>query len=493
MNSDLKTTFLRFTIGILFLFPSLVLGQSGISLYHLGNSTFQGNHFNPAFMPEGKVFVGLPVLSGIMLDYNGRVNYRDAITTNQDGEKQYDIDKFVADAKKRNYISLEAEISTLYVGWRKSKSLGFSFFVRERIGARGFYSDQLVNTAWHGNSLGSKVDLKGTALDLRYYREYGFGIWKSIPKRGINIGVRAKLLNGMVSAVTNNKLKGSVGFEEDNSQANFNLTNAVINTSGLTVLEDDSLSLSSHLISNSNLGAGIDIGAHWKINRYLSAAVSVNDLGFIRWKVDPKNYQLADTTFRFEGIDITDIGNFKDAYLDSLKNRLQDTTLHQAYTTGLNTTSYASLMYQLSPNDRITGSIAAHVVQGNFRMIYSAAYTRRFGKGLDISANVSRIPQQGVDVGVAAAVNLGAVQMYLASDKLLHVWDVTKIDAVDLRFGINLVFGDRGKSVKEDNSDLNHPSPFGKKEKVEKSDGIYWIIRKKHPRPVYEKTKFRDT
>lgn len=468
--------------------------QSGISLYHLTNSTYQGNNFNPAFFPEGKTFIGLPVISGIMVDFNSRVNYEDAITTNENGDREWDIDKFVNNAKKRNYVSLEAEVSTLHIGWRKSPTQGFSIFIRERIGARGFYGGNLVNTAWYGNTaiVGDEIDLSRTALDVRYYREYGFGIWKSIPNRGINIGVRFKFLNGMISAVTDNKFEGSIGFEPDTYQANFDLNGATVNTSGLNLLDGNSGDLTSHLISNGNLGAGIDIGAHWKINRELSAAVSVNDLGFIRWKVDPENYVLNDTTFRFEGISLADVGNFEDAYLDSLKNRLQDTTLYQAYTTGLNTTSYASLMYQLTPNDRFTGSIAAHVVRNHFRMIYSVAYTRKVGRVLDVSANISRIPQQSIDLGLAAAVNFGACQIYMASDKLLRVWDVPKIDALDFRFGFNLVLRGGGKSPKDDNSDLMHPSPYDKKERVEKSDGIYWIIRKQKRRPVYEKTNFKD-
>ncbi|MEP2024369.1 MAG: DUF5723 family protein [Reichenbachiella sp.] len=491
MNFNLKTLLLLLLFaGCLGL--NQASAQSGISLYHLTNSTYQGNNFNPAFFPEGKTFIGLPVLSGVMIDVNSRASYSDLVTTNENGDREWDIDNFVDLSKKKNYVSLEAEISTLHIGWRKSDTQGYSIFIRERIGARGFYGENLVNTAWHGNSeiVGDEIDLSRTALDVRYYREYGFGIWKSIPNRGINIGVRVKFLNGMISAVTDNKFDGTVGFEENTYQANFDLQGATVNTSGLNLLDSDELT--SHMISNGNLGAGIDIGAHWKITREISAAVSVNDLGFIHWKVDPENNQLADTTFQFAGIELSDVGNFEEAYLDSLKNGLQDTTLYKSYTTGLNTTSYASLMYQLTPNDRFTGSISAHIVRGNFRMIYSAAYTRKVGRVLDVSANVSRIPQQGIDLGLAAAVNFGSCQIYMASDKLLRIWDATKIDALDFRFGFNLVFNGKGKSPKDDNSDLMHPSPYSKKEKVEKSDGIYWIIRKQKRRPVYEKTNFKD-
>ncbi|UXX80694.1 DUF5723 family protein [Reichenbachiella carrageenanivorans] len=492
MNYKLKTTYICVLLLVLTGFTP-TLAQSGISLYHLTNSTYQGNNFNPAFFPEGKTFVGIPVLSGVMVDFNSPTNYNDAITTNENGERKWDIDRFVDNSKKRNYVSAEAEISTFYVGWKKSATQGFSVFIRERIGARGFYSDDLVNTAWKGNTplIGDRLDLKGTALDVRYYREYGFGIWKSLPGKGVNIGVRVKFLNGMMSAVTDSKFDGSIGFEEDNYQANFNLKNSAIYTSGFNIM--DSNDLTTHMISNGNLGAGIDLGVHWKITKELSAAVSVNDLGFIRWKVDTENYHLADTTFRFEGIDLADVGDFGDAYIDSLKYRIQDTTLYEAYTTGLNTSSYASLMYQLTPYDRFTGTIAAHVVQGHFRMIYSAAYTRKVGRALDFSVNVSRIPQQGIDVGLAAAVNLGPCQIYMASDKLLKVWDATQIDAADFRFGMNLVFGKKSSSPRDNQKDLEHPSPYDKSERIEKSDGIYWIIPRQKARPVYDKTKFKDS
>jgi len=374
--------------------------QSGISLYHLNNSTFQGSNFNPAYMPEGKVFFGIPVLSGITIDYNSPVNYEDAITINEAGNKEYNIDKFAADAKKRNYISLEGEISTLYLGWRKNRTSAFSFFIRERFGARGFYSDNAVNLAWHGNEglLGDNIDLSKTAIDVRYYREYGIGIWKSIPNKALNIGVRFKFLNGMISAVTDAGMDGGVYFNQDNAQMSFNLNNVALNTSGFNLF--DSNSLISHLISNGNIGFGIDLGAHWKINKQLSAAVSVNDLGFIKWKIDTENQILQDTTFRFVGLqDLGDIDKFEDKWVDALKEGFQDTTLNNAYTTGLNTSAYGSLLYQLTPNDLISGTISTHVVKGNFRTLYAVGYTRKVGSLLDVSANVSRIPQQGIDVG----------------------------------------------------------------------------------------------
>ncbi|MCV9389549.1 hypothetical protein [Reichenbachiella ulvae] len=95
--------------------------------------------------------------------------------------------------------------------------------------------------------------------------------------------------------------------------------------------------------------------------------------------------------------------------------------------------------------------------------------------------------------GLAAAVNLGPCQIYMASDKLLKVWDATQIDAADFRFGMNLVFGKKSSSPRDNQKDLEHPSPYDKSERIEKSDGIYWIIPRQKARPVYDKTKFKES
>ena len=288
----------------------------------------------------------------------------------------------------------------------------------------------------------------------------------------------------MMSAITDSKFKGSVAIGED-YQHDFDFSSARINTSGMNILDSDELT--SHLISNGNIGAGLDFGAHWKINEYLSAAVSVNDLGFINWKTDPENHLLQDTTFRFEGVELQEIDNFG-AALDSLLDKFQDTTINESFISGLNTRAFGSMFLQLTPEDMFSATIAGYLVQDQLKMQYALGYTRKVGEILKASVNVIRTPQQGFDVGVGLAATFGPVQMYMSSDKLAKIWNVPETKSVDLRFGINFVFG-RTKTVKDDRSDLRHPSPWDKKEKVEESDGIYWIIKRQKPPPTYQYPK----
>ncbi len=280
----------------------IALGQSGISLYHLNNNTLQGSHFNPAFMPNGKFTMNI---AGVGLDVNSRYSYNESIIPYQNAPDSVNYDGIVNASKAKNYIGAEADISTLYLGLRTSGTTGFSLFVRERASVRVFLPGDVLTFGIKGNKsfVGKELDLGAMAVDARYYREYGFGIWKSIPNKGINIGIRFKYLNGMASVISDPKFDASVIVGEEG--INFDLNQATVNTSGMSYFPDSDSSskyLPSHLISNTNRGFGIDLGAHWKINEYLSGALAVNDLGFINWKADTKNYVLNDTKFNFEGI-----------------------------------------------------------------------------------------------------------------------------------------------------------------------------------------------
>ena len=206
-------------------------------------------------MPEGKFFLGLPVLSGIAIDLNSRISYEKLVTTSESGERQYNMSGIVDEAKKRNYISLEGELSLLYLGFRKQNH-AISFFIRERFAARLFYGSKLLQLAWYGNERfqNQSVDLSKTAIDARHYREYGIGLWKYIPKYAMSVGARIKYLNGMFSAATDPRLKAQLSFTPDNPLG-ARLSHAALNTSGVNILTSGD-QLAQHLIHNGKLWAG---------------------------------------------------------------------------------------------------------------------------------------------------------------------------------------------------------------------------------------------
>lgn len=509
LTSDLKLQkYISIVITCTLLNIACVHGQSGLSLYHMQGATFQGSHYNPAFMPEGKVFLGLPVISGIGINYNNRLTYDDVITRSETGTgNDLNIERAIAALKNRNYVSLEADISTFYLGFRTKSNTAISFFIRERAAARVFLPKELLNTAWKGNSalIDKDIDISGLEADVRYYREMGIGFWKHIPKKKLSLGVRFKYLTGMFNASNHRKSNGTIRTEEDNYQLAFNFSNATLNTSGVDIF--DGGDIAGHLTGNANKGLGIDLGAHWYVNPDLSFAFAVNDLGYINWKENPRNFTVSDTTFSYGGVNLEDISDLEETLKDSLTGKFNDVETNLSYRTPLNTRIYGSVMYNLTKNDIVTATIANHGVVGRLRMLYGIGYTRKVGKVLTVSGNVIKHPQQGVNLGLGTTVDLGAFQLYMASDRLLGYGDVTQLTGLDFKFGINFIFGRGGKKEsnrsssgssaggsrsKDDRSDLKHDYGKQKDENGNRRDGIYWIIPLQKPRPIYNKRHFRD-
>ena len=114
-------------------------------------------------------------------------------------------------------------------------------------------------------------------------------------------------------------------------------------------------------------------------------------------------------------------------------------------------------------------------------MLYGVGYSRKFGKVFTVSGNVVKSPQRGLNLGLAYAIDLGSFQYYMATDKLLGIGDATNLSAMDIRFGINFIFGRNKVSS-------------GNPEDGIKQDGekIYQKIPLQKPREVYEKKTFQQ-
>lgn len=479
MNRVLNIFYLLLFLSV----PLIVNGQSGIAMYHLKNTTFQGNNFNPSFIPEGKLFVGLPILSGIALDYNSRASYND-IVINENGRKIWNTAGFASLMKKRNYVSLEADVSTFYLGVRANETTAFSFFVNEKMAGRAFGSKDIITLALEGNGgfIGKEIDFSKLAIDSRYYREIGLGYWKHLPKKKLSMGVRVKYLIGIFNASSDNNFDGKATLSEDNFNMAFDFKNATFNTSGVDLFSDgSSAEIQAHMIGNANTGLGIDLGANWNITKDLSAAIAWNDIGFINWKVDPKNYTIQDTTFNYGGLILKDIEDFQQSLEDSITERFQRHETNNPYKTALNSRFYSSLSYKLNPKSTLTATIANHSVSRRLRMLYGIGYSRKFGKVFTVSGNVVKSPQRGLNVGLAYAIDLGSFQYYMATDKLLGIADATNLSAMDIRFGINFIFG-RNKVSSGNPEDDN-------KQDEEK---IYQKIPLQKPREIYDKKTFQQ-
>ena len=103
-----------------------------MSFMHLGNSTFQNTYMNPALIPEGQLFIGLPVLSGVHFNLNNKLSYNE-VFTKEGGQTIVDIDKVLSNLQKQNLFSTQLNINLLHVGYKTKSGILLSFAANERI------------------------------------------------------------------------------------------------------------------------------------------------------------------------------------------------------------------------------------------------------------------------------------------------------------------------------------------------------------------------
>ena len=109
-------------LSLIFLsFVGSVNGQDGNNTSYFLSNFPQRYRINPAYQPEYKVFIGLPGLSGISVNYlNSSFAVEDLLVKRQDSV-YVDIDKFYKGLKKRNFINFNNENSIFSLGIKAKK------------------------------------------------------------------------------------------------------------------------------------------------------------------------------------------------------------------------------------------------------------------------------------------------------------------------------------------------------------------------------------
>ncbi|MBV6646000.1 MAG: hypothetical protein KI790_11155 [Cyclobacteriaceae bacterium] len=478
------------TISFISLFAVKVLAQHGLAFHHLGNATFQNTQFNAANFPEGRLFVGVPLLSGINVFYNNALSYNDLFTKTESGNNLIDVEKALGELDAQNTISVSSMISLFHVGFRTPHGAALSFFANERIEVDFLFPRRLIEFGWEGNGtlIGEKTKLGQMAVNASHFREFGVGYAYRIPEYRIAIGIRAKYYVGFVNVSSPIGLTADVTTEVENNQLNVDLKEAVLRTSGLDIIQGNEGSLGSHLIFNGNRGFGVDLGFDYQVTPRYSVSLGLNDIGFMSWKEDITNHVINDTSFVYLGVpDLKEGRNILDYIQDSLIDQFSRRKNADAYSAPMVATAFGSVTYRFAPTTDIIGTIAGRLVQGLPRASLAVGVRQSFGSAITVSGTVTKLPQRFINLGVAFAAQAGPVQFYMASDKVVG-YSVPDTRAAEFRFGINLIFGERKEKVEKykglQTKGFNSSRFMGKKVNVKGQDGIYTIINKQKRRKI---------
>ena len=491
----------RHLITILSLLLTLnAFSQTSVSFSHLGNTTFQNTYLNPSLIPEGRMFIGLPVLSGIHMYVNNKTSYNETFTK-EGGEVKVDINKILSNLQGQNLFSAHANINLLQFGLRLESGPLITFTANERLEADFLYPKDLIDYFWNGNDqfVNRKMNIANIGVKGTHFREFALGFAAPVNEQ-FSVGLRGKFLVGFADISTPGNFKANLESSGEAFQLNAEWQNATLRTSGLNIYKGDTGDIGSHLIMNKNTGVALDLGTTYHLNRYYTITASLLDVGFISWKEDIENHTLNDTTFRYEGVSLDNISDVRQVVEDSLLAAFKTTKNNDPYKSWLPAKAYGSWIYHYSQSTDIHVTVGSRLIQRQLKMLYGAGVTHRFGKVFTASVTATKLPQQFFSAGAALAVKGGPVQMYMAADQLVN-FSVPDMKSFDLRFGMNFIFGKK-KDSSDNSFGSGSRSPnakgldtnvfLGKKVKTKKREGIYSIINKQKRRELKSKRSSRD-
>ena len=425
--------------------------QYGTSFYHLGNATMQSTDYNPAYFPEGKFFLKLPG-PGMNLYLNNAFSYSDVITKQDNGDLAINANELIDGFGKSFGMSGDLSSNLFHIGYQfgprnqpDSTGLGISLFANVRSNFNMALPTSLLDLLWQGNGafIGDKQTLP-LGVNSTVYLERGLGLAYTLPESKIKLGLRLKLLNGYSNFSTPSDTEATFLTKgpEDNYALEASYQSMMIRSAGLVNIADieegstdyldgftDTDDYTSLAISD-NKGFSVDLGAEYKIDSNFTVALAINDLGRINWTENVSAYGIRDSSGvglpLFDLLD-DDLGNVLE---DTFSNAFDYYELNEAYKTNLPTRVIASLIY--NPWDEktdITATLNSRIIQGELRSGFGIGINRKISPKLILSTSVTKMPQQGLNMGAAISATAGFLQFYAGVDKMFgySVYDLVSM------------------------------------------------------------------
>jgi hypothetical protein len=430
-----------FLSGIFFLQFTLAVAQSEHTLGFMDN-VFQSTYSNPTAIPDHYISLGLPGISSAYLGLtNTGFTYNQLVRGNS-----WDIDNAIKKSRKKNFIYAGANADIFHLRI-KARTSFISFHISEKMDTRFSYPKDLLALVWQGNYqfAGSKADLSSLGVDFNYYREYAVGYVRESKKW--NFGGTVKFLQGFANAhVKNKNLNLKVAEQTYDLTA---VSNATLNTSGMNSEPSDPKEYFMKNLTNfSNKGIAFDLGATYKPNDKWNFSFSVNNIGFIHWANDVKNYNIKGGT-TFDGIHykINDPSNVN--YGDSLKNSFKYTETARKYNTWVIPRFYARVKYNLTKKTMLNGAFSLEQYKA-LRTSATVGVTQKIGNIFSLLLTYTYQYRNFDNGGIGVVVNPGPVQLYFVSDCILRTYSYSSdpfiiipknAKSLSFRVGMNMVFG----------------------------------------------------
>ncbi len=429
------------TISLLF-FCYIAKGQGQLGLYQMHGSVPQSNQVNPAFNPDSKIVIGLPVISSTYLGASSPLSYNDIFVRGSDDSLRLNSESILRELNENNKVEVNANVGLLYFGLQ-TKAGYFSLTYNSRVDAGFSVPGQFIEVLLSGPDDPQDVTsltLNELNLNSSWFNEVGINYAMNI-SGALTLGVRLKYLMG-ISNIYIDGLNGSI--ETSIDSINISMQPWSLHTSGISNLENPSTSL---LWGTGNNGWAVDLGMEYQLSKNLKLSAAALDLGVITWTADT-SYFFDEVNYSFDGFDLLQLieSNADDIItqeLDSLGDLFTpDTLVGTTYKTPLVSKFYVGATYSLGKRHEFGLIFAGQVFQKNFQPLIGLTYNIKLGRVINAGVNFSYRNQSFGNFGAGLSANLGPIQIYGLVDSFdALIFKTLDARIVSVRLGLNIIMG----------------------------------------------------
>lgn len=434
---------------------------------------YQSQYYtDPAKLPDSRVYITVPALGNVHFALqNSSFRYKNLFKTDAEG---YPVvitpNKFVNSlAEKNNYFNFSLSEEIFGFGFR-TKRLAIGFDYRIRVNMDLSYSRDLFgffingNMNYLGESNAAKMDM---GLLVNAYNEISVSAAYHLKK--FSFGIRPKLLLGLANVQTQKASAQIHTNPEDYSvylKYNADILASYTIPSQWTIdLENMKFDFpmegfrASQVMRDmmKNRGIGLDLGVRYTPIENLTVAASMLDFGYIRWNVNTyrMSSQIQDGGkyydnggFLFQGLTMDDVedirtGNFDTKGLaDSLKTYFPlEKSKSSSYSFVLQPRYILQVDYDLLKSLRFSVVAQGHYLNHSFRPSFTLAVDKELFDIIDVCMAYTVSKKSYDNIALGLALRFGAIHVYLGTQSIMPVLDVTNLSKITLTAGMYLRFG----------------------------------------------------
>ena len=416
--------------------------------------TWASSFSNPAWIPEEKFNIGLP---SFYFNNNGFTkDLRDFVDFNGNNPS-FDLGEFANGLESDFKFETEQVFHPVYFSLKlKNFRVGLEYSLHNKSIVN--IPDDFFKFLAFGNSsfVDQTLNLGPEVFSIAYHKlslpiAFETGKW--------TFGFRPSILKGAFSIKTEQSqldLFTNPEYYQLELTSNFFIQSSGVltsNTSSQLGIDFVDNIFENGLSWKGNTGVNLDLGVRYKHNEKLTFGLSATGIGQITWDRGVRAFSSNGTT-EFNGLDLNAIVNGDSLNLESTFDDLVESfQLDESNLTNFETKTskniYLNVRYEFNEYLETAGIVYAEFFNGKTDPAGALNFRVKTGKALSVGLSYGVRENQWDNIGVNFLLELGPVQLFVASNNILNISNFLGRNSTNLRLGASFAFNGKDKVIVE--------------------------------------------